>query len=66
MAQWEYFQTQREAKAVSCDHSVGGLGEAPTYTATKSQVRHTMKNEYESERLFIHEGCYKQRIFHPY
>lgn len=27
----------RQAKSVSCDHSVGGLGEALTHTATKSQ-----------------------------
>lgn len=27
----------RQAKAVSCDHSVGGLREELTHTATKSQ-----------------------------
>lgn len=35
MAQWILWDPQ--AKAVSCDHSLGGLGEAFTPTATKSQ-----------------------------
>lgn len=54
----------RPAKAVSCDRSVGGLREALTHAATK--IRDTMRREYESESLFIHDGRYKQHIFHPY